>query len=230
LVLSPLLTRSRSIYYTETDWNPDWDWDDWTGFKLYSNYFRRMYRYLHDGPPPPFTPDPTPVFTSILSSLKLATEEALGVKLNHTETRYDKGLHISAPWNFNETFVRSLRSAMDSLSPTKDHFFVIGPDARPWADWEDHTNDLVDYRGKNGTSMAFEQARKGVEMVDFDSGFRYGDFYCGTYLVDEYERVASEMMANGTWVEPARKMAVPWECRNWEECWRAWPWRWKLGE
>lgn len=150
--------------------------------------------------------------------------------MNHTQNRYDRGLYLSAPWDFNETLTRSLRNAMNSLSDTDEGFWFVGPDTRPWADWDDHANDMLDYGGENGTKMAFEQAKKGAEMMEFDWGYRYGDFYCGTYLVEEEMRVRSEMIANGTWVEPARKMTVPWECRNWEECWRAWPWRWRMGE
>ena len=49
------------------------------------------------------------------------------------------------------------------------------------------------------------------------------------YFVEEHMRIAAEMKANGTWVESMYKMRVKWECQNWEECWRAWPWKWNLG-
>jgi hypothetical protein len=77
--------------------------------------------------------------------------------------------------------------------------------------------------------MALGHTRAAVEMMEYGPGYRYGDFYCGTYFVEEEMRIAAEMKANGTWVEPIYKMRVKWECQNWEECWRAWPWKWNLG-
>jgi hypothetical protein len=49
------------------------------------------------------------------------------------------------------------------------------------------------------------------------------------YFVEEQMRIAAEMKANGTWVESMYKMRVKWESQNWEECWRAWPWKWSVG-
>ena len=77
--------------------------------------------------------------------------------------------------------------------------------------------------------MALGHARAAVEMMEYDPGHKYGDFHCGTYFVEEEMRIAAEMEANGAWVEPIHKMRVKWECKNWEECWRAWPWKWNLG-
>jgi hypothetical protein len=49
------------------------------------------------------------------------------------------------------------------------------------------------------------------------------------YFVEEQMRIAAEMKASGTWVDSMYKMRVKWECQNWEECWRAWPWKWSIG-
>ncbi|KAH8744347.1 hypothetical protein F5882DRAFT_497462 [Hyaloscypha sp. PMI_1271] len=87
------LKGNRSIYYTETNWNPDWSWNDWIGFSTYENYYQHIFNYLKQGPPPPFAPGPTPISTSIFQTLILATEAILGVKLNYI----DKGLQIAAP-------------------------------------------------------------------------------------------------------------------------------------
>jgi len=67
---------------------------------------------------------------------------------------------------------------MNSLSNADEGFWFIRPDKRPWNDWDDGSNDMLDNYGENGTKMAFEQARKGAEMTNFDWGYRYGDFYC----------------------------------------------------
>jgi hypothetical protein len=228
---SPILTYSRSIYYTEKDWNRGWSWNGWIGIS-YKAYCRRIYNYLKYGPRPPFSPDPTPVFTYILQSLQLATEDSLGVTLNYTGNQYDNGIHVSSPWEFNETFTRALKNAMNSLAAPEEKAGLIGPYPSPWIDWYDHSNDRVNYSGENGTKLAQEQARKGAEMMEHDPAHRYGDFVCGYDYIDEELRIMEEMKANGTWVEPlySSKVKVPWECRNWEECWRAWPWKWKPGE
>ncbi|KAE9375983.1 hypothetical protein N431DRAFT_208856 [Stipitochalara longipes BDJ] len=223
------LKGDRSLYYTETDWNPDWRWHDWIGFSTHKNYFQRIYKYLKYGPPPPFSPDPTPVLTTILQSLALATEETLGVKLNYTKNRYDRGIQISAPWEFNETFVGALHDAMDTLATPAGDVWFYGPEIKPWLDWRDHSNDNVRYGGDNGTKMALRLARAAVEMMEYDPEYRYGDFICGTPFVEEEMRIEAEMKANGTWVEPIYKKRVNWECRNWGECWRAWPWKYNLG-
>ncbi len=224
----PVLIYDSSIYYTETNWNPDWGWDDWIGIATYKAYYQRINNYLRYGAPDPFSPDPTPVFTSILQSLHLATEESLGVRPNYTTTRYGKGIHISAPWEFNETFTRALKKALHSFAGPG----FVGPYPSPWVEWYDHSNDSVDYGGENGIRLAREQARKGAEMMEYDPYYRYGDFICGTGLMEEEWRIEEEMKANGTWVEPlySSKVKVPWECRGWEECWRAWPWKWNLGD
>jgi hypothetical protein len=195
-----------------------------TGFSKYTNYLQRIYNYLKNGPPPVFSPDPTPIFTEILQSLNLATEEKLETKLNYTETRYDKGIRVSAPWEFNETFVGALKRAMDTLEPGR--VWIYGPEVSPWTEWHDHSNDEVNYGGENGTTLALESARALVEMMEYDPEYRYGDFICGTPFVEEEMRIEREMKANGTWVEPIYKKRVKWECSNWEECWRAWPWKW----
>lgn len=82
--------------------------------------------------------------------------------------------------------------------------------------------------------MAFQQARKGAEMMeyewDYKWDYRYGDFVCGTWLVEEEERRREEGIADASWVEPVRKRRVEWECKNWGECWRAWPWKFRMGE
>jgi hypothetical protein len=78
--------------------------------------------------------------------------------------------------------------------------------------------------------MAFEQARNGAEMMEYDSQYRYGDFICGTPFVGEDYRVEMEIRANGTWVEPPRKRVLGWECRGWGICLRAWPWLWNFIE
>lgn len=227
--VSPILTYFRSIYYTETDWNTGWSWNDWIGIPTYKAYYHRIYNYLKYGPPPPFSPDPTPVFTSILQSLQLGTEDSLGVALNYTGNGYDKGIHVSSPWEFNETFTRALKNAMNSLAAPEEKAGLVGPYASPWVDWYDHSNDHINYGGENGTKLAQEQARKGAEMMEHDPANRYGDFVCGNGYIDEELRIMEEMKANGTWVEPlySSKVKVPWECRNWEGCWRAWPWKWQ---
>jgi hypothetical protein len=38
----------------------------------------------------------------------------------------------------------------------------------------------------------------------------------GTRMALGHARVVLEMMEK-------------WECQNWEECWRAWPWKWSVG-
>ncbi|RFU32377.1 hypothetical protein B7463_g3983, partial [Scytalidium lignicola] len=222
-----ILTLSRSIYYTETDWNPGWRWDDWIGIPTYKAYYHRIYNYLKYGPPPPFTPDPTPVFTSILQSLRLATEDSLGVTLNYTGYRYDKGIHLSLPWELNETFTRALKNAMASLAAPGESAEFRGPYSSPQVDWYSHSNDHVNYGGEDGLKLAQEQAIKGAEMVEMDAAHRHGEFICGNYYMKEELRIMEEMKANGTWVEPlySSKVQVPWECKNWEECWRAWPWK-----
>jgi hypothetical protein len=121
---------------------------------------------------------------------------------------------------------------MNTLSEPPGHVWFLGPEVRPWLEWRDHTNDLVNYTGENGTKLALEQARTAAEMMLYDPGYRYGDFICGNGLQDEENKVIEEMKANGTWVAliyPFHKRKVKWECRNWEECWRAWPWKWQSG-
>jgi hypothetical protein len=118
---------------------------------------------------------------------------------------------------------------VDTFVTPPNNARFIGPEAIPYIEWDNHGNDLLDYGGENGTIAALEQAKKNVEMMEYDPGYRYGDFYCGTYLVEEDMRVEAERKANGTWVEPIYKKKIPWECSNWDECWRAWPWKWHLG-
>jgi hypothetical protein len=232
LNISPILIISRSIYYTETDWNPGWRWSSWITIPTYKAYYHRIHKYLKYGPPPPISPDPTQVFTSVLQSLQLATEDLLGVPLNYTRTRRDKGIHVSVPWTLNETFTRALKSVMNSLVASEEEASFVGPVPSPWVDWYDHTNNYLNRSGEKGTELAREQARKGAEMMEYDPYYRYGDFICGNGWSDDQRLIMEEMKENGTWVEPLywSKVKVPWECRNWEECWRAWPWKFNLGE
>jgi hypothetical protein len=80
--------------------------------------------------------------------------------------------------------------------------------------------------------LAFEQARAEVAMVEFDSKDRYPRFLCGNGVADYNYMVMQNVKAVGTWVEPPipverNKKRVEWQCQNWEECWRAWPWKWQ---
>jgi hypothetical protein len=80
--------------------------------------------------------------------------------------------------------------------------------------------------------MAFEQARAEVAMVEFDSEDRYPGFLCRNGVTDYHYMVMQNMKAAGTWVESPipverNKKSVKWQCQNWEECWRAWPWKWQ---
>ena len=198
------------------------------GLLAYPAYVQRLYRYLRYGPPPAPANNPTLIFRSILSSIQIATEEALGAKLNRSEGFYNQGrlyMRVSAPWELNHTYSRYMRHAMNSLNMSS-HYGHYELEQRPWMDWYNHSNDVVDYSGEEGTRLAFEQAKAGVEMMEYDPYYRYGDFICGTPIVEEAMRAEEEMKASGTWVEPPRKLSLDWDCRSWSQCWRAWPWRW----
>ena len=126
-------------------------------------------------------------------------------------------MHISAPWELNHTYSHYMRHAMNSLNMTI-HYGYYDLQPRPWNAWHNHSNDVVDYSGENGIRLAFEQAKAGVEMMEYDPYYRYGDFVCGTSFVEEAMRVEREMRANGTWVDPLRKRELEWECRSWSQC------------
>ena len=201
-------------------------------FSLYKNYYHRINNYLTHGPPLPFTPDRAPVLATILDALRVATEEKLGVRLHYTQTHIFKGIQVSAPWEFNETFIRAIPNAVDTLAPPPHQAWFFGPHTRPWLEWNDNSNDFVDYSGEAGMKMAFEQARAEVAMVEFDSEDGYPRFLCGNGVADYNYMVMQNMKAAGTWVEPPipverNKKRVKWQCQNWEECWRAWPWKWQ---
>lgn len=118
--------------------------------------------------------------------------------------------------------------ALGALNMSRDYGYY-SHSIRPWAVWHDHANDERDYSGDEGTALAFEQARVGAEMMDFDPDYRYGDFICGNGLWEDEARVVEEMKANGTWVEPPeppRKAVLEWRCRSWGMCLKAKPWKW----
>ena len=133
-------------------------------------------------------------------------------------------MYISAPWELNYTYSHAMRHAMEDLG-MRIHYHQYGLQAMPWIEWHNHSNDEQDYSGENGTALAFEQARNYAEMMEYDPSYRYGDFICGTALVDEERRIKEELKANGTWVEPPRKGDLEFECQNWRQCWTAWPWK-----
>jgi len=134
-------------------------------------------------------------------------------------------MYISAPWELNHTFAACMRRAMNSID-MNIHYHQYGLQPSPYVTWHNHSNDQIDYSGENGTAVAFEQARKQVEMMELEDeeyGYRYGDFVCGTWMVEEDMRIEREMRKNGTWVDPPRKASHKWRCGSWKECWKGTP-------
>lgn len=71
-------TLLRSTYYASSDLDVGRN----LGLLACSAYFHRLYHfYRHSLPQPPAT-DPYPIFTSMLSALQAATEEALSAKMS----------------------------------------------------------------------------------------------------------------------------------------------------
>ncbi|RDL40225.1 uncharacterized protein BP5553_00204 [Venustampulla echinocandica] len=188
------------------------------GLIAVSNYLNRLYKYLRRGPPPPQPiTDPYPIFTNIISTLHMETEKALGVKLNASSPNSDEPrivTQLSAPWNFNHTYTLSLKRALDDLGFLAGYRHFHRLDVRPDIEWTDHANDEWYWGGENGTRMAFQYAREGAEMTEYDPEYWYGDFVCGTSFVEEDMRIRMEMEANGTWLEPP-PMPTP-NILNWE--------------
>jgi hypothetical protein len=197
---------------------------------LYKAYILRLYRYLTRNHQPHKITNPIPVFKEILTSLRNATEEALGAKMNTTDSFYGENniyMYVSAPWELNYTYTHAMRHAMKELGMRiHNRYYELEP--KPWTAWHNHSNDEKDYCGVNGTLYAFEQARDLVEMMEYDPFYRYGDFRCGTAMVAACFRIEREMKANGTWVEPPRKGVLDFECQSWRECLTAWPWKSEL--
>lgn len=220
------LTGNRSEYYSQSYHDPRHHYIDWPSLESYSSYFRRMYRYLIHGPPEPENiTNAEPIFRDILASIQNATEEKLGAKMNTTGGFYAGGkiyMYLTSPFSLNETLAFDLRAAMHSLNMSI-HYHHYSIPTQPWVEWHDHSNDERDYSGARGTEMAFENARTGVEMEEYDPWYRYGDFVCGTPMVEEDMRIEREQKVNGTWVEPPRVRQREWECSTWRECWRSCP-------
>jgi len=77
---------------------------------------------------------------------------------------------------------------MNTLDALPGNSCFVGPEVSPWIEWRDHSNDPINYGGEDGTIMALGHARAVLEMVEYDLGYRYGDFYCGMYFVEEEMR------------------------------------------
>jgi hypothetical protein len=118
---------NRSVYYAE----PDLSRGQNLGLAAYPAYFQRLHYFNKHGPPPPPLTNPYPIFKNILQSLQLATEEALGAKLN-TSSSYtirDKiHLHISSLWELNHTYTRYMRHAMNDLNISATYTLIPSPD------------------------------------------------------------------------------------------------------
>jgi hypothetical protein len=145
--------------------------------------------------------------------------------MNSSEGFYKQGkiyMYLSSPFELNGTYTSQMRGAMDSLNMSQ-HYGYYSMIQRPSYEWYDHANDVADYSGAEGIRMAFGEARREVEMNEYEYGYRHGDFVCGTPFVEEYEREKAEMIKNGTWVEPSQIEEVEWDCESWAECWRAYP-------
>jgi hypothetical protein len=74
---------------------------------------------------------------------------------------------------------------MNTLAALPGNVWFAGPEVSPWIERRDHSNDLINYGGEDGTRMALGHARAADEMMEYDPGYRYGDFHCGTYFVEE---------------------------------------------
>lgn len=154
-------------------------------------YFRRLLNYIrgsdvHVAP----SPSPVSIFKDILTSLKEATEKALGVEMspvgktfNARQWHYTQGkpgninVRVGAPWALNFTMSRAMRIALEELHLWSDYH---GGRLHQLPTTLDAGRD---YSGERGTALAFEQARALVEMAEFDPYIRYGEPTCGTYLV-----------------------------------------------
>jgi hypothetical protein len=58
---------------------------------------------------------------------------------------------------------------------------------------------------ENGPKIAFQYARRNVEMMGYDPRHHYKDFGCGKMQVETARRVEKERKANVRWVGPPRK-------------------------
>jgi hypothetical protein len=72
---------------------------------------------------------------------------------------------------------------MNTLAALPGNACFVGPEVSLWIEWRDYSNDSINYGGEGGTIMARGHARAVLEMMKYDLGYRYGDFYCGCILL-----------------------------------------------